>query len=73
MNAQRLEEHDKSLSKLELSTIMSEPSSNRQVIAIAGAGSLGRYICEELLSSPDFSLVILTRSVHLPLLHPPPL
>ncbi|KAL9031262.1 MAG: hypothetical protein Q9196_000700 [Gyalolechia fulgens] len=40
---------------------------NRQVIAIAGAGDLGRYICEEILASPDFSVVILTRSVK----HPP--
>ena len=46
---------------------MSDLSGNRQVIAIAGAGDLGRYICEELLASPDFSVVILTRSVYTPI------
>ena len=35
----------------------------REVIALAGVGDLGRYVCEELLASPYFSVVILTRSV----------
>ncbi|CAL8580580.1 hypothetical protein XPA_006302 [Xanthoria parietina] len=35
---------------------------DRQVIAVAGAGHLGRYVCEELLASPDFRPVVLTRS-----------
>ncbi|KAL8786520.1 MAG: hypothetical protein Q9213_002747 [Squamulea squamosa] len=34
---------------------------NRQVIAVAGVGHLGRYICEELLASPDFKVIILAR------------
>ncbi|KAL8749303.1 MAG: hypothetical protein Q9184_006862 [Pyrenodesmia sp. 2 TL-2023] len=34
---------------------------DRQVIAIAGAGHLGKYVCEELLASPDFDVVVLTR------------
>ncbi|KAL9130664.1 MAG: hypothetical protein Q9217_001191 [Psora testacea] len=34
----------------------------RQVIAVAGVGDLGRYICEELLASPVFDVVVLTRS-----------
>ncbi|KAL8809571.1 MAG: hypothetical protein Q9200_003291 [Gallowayella weberi] len=36
----------------------------RQVVALAGAGSLGRYVCEAFLDSPDFDIVILTRSLH---------
>lgn len=35
----------------------------REVIALAGAGDLGRYISEELLASRHFDLVILTRGV----------
>ncbi|KAL8849529.1 MAG: hypothetical protein Q9221_005463 [Calogaya cf. arnoldii] len=36
-------------------------ASNRQVIAVAGVGQLGRYVCEELLASPDFEVVVLAR------------
>lgn len=35
----------------------------RRVVAVAGAGSLGRYACEELLAAPDFELVIISRDV----------
>ncbi|KAL9006068.1 MAG: hypothetical protein Q9188_001195 [Gyalolechia gomerana] len=34
---------------------------DRQVIAVAGVGHLGRYVCEELLASPNFDVVVLTR------------
>lgn len=37
-----------------------------EVIAIAGAGDLGRYVCEEILKSPSFVPVILSRGVRLP-------
>ena len=41
----------------------------RQVIALAGVGDLGRYVCEELHASPDFDAIVLTRAVsHLPLI-----
>ncbi|KAI4086738.1 MAG: hypothetical protein LQ344_007307 [Seirophora lacunosa] len=33
----------------------------RQVIALAGVGHLGRYVCEELIASPDFDVIVLTR------------
>ena len=36
---------------------------NIQVVAVAGVGHLGRYVCEELLASPDFDVVVLTREV----------
>ena len=39
--------------------------SDRKVIAIAGAGDLGRYVCEALLESPSFAPIILTRGVSL--------
>lgn len=39
-----------------------------EVIAIAGAGDLGRYVCEEILKSPSFVPVILSRGVRLPTL-----
>lgn len=35
----------------------------RQVVAVAGVGDLGRYVCEELLASPDFHVIVLTRQV----------
>lgn len=35
----------------------------RQVIALAGVGDLGRYVCEELHASPDFDVIVLTRAV----------
>lgn len=38
----------------------------RKVIAIAGAGDLGRYICEEILKSLDFVPIILSRGVGSP-------
>lgn len=41
----------------------------KQVIAIAGVGELGRYICEELASDSRFTVVVLTRQVDLPSLH----
>ncbi|KAL8993177.1 MAG: hypothetical protein Q9169_006549 [Polycauliona sp. 2 TL-2023] len=33
----------------------------RQVVAVAGVGHLGRYVCEELLASPNFDVVVLAR------------
>ncbi|KAL9638264.1 MAG: hypothetical protein Q9164_001667 [Protoblastenia rupestris] len=38
-------------------------STTRQTIAVAGVGDLGKYICEELLASPHFDIIVLTRSV----------
>jgi hypothetical protein len=35
----------------------------RQVIAVAGVGILGNYICDELQKSPGFDIIVLTRSV----------
>jgi len=35
----------------------------RQTIALAGVGDLGRYVCEELLESSQFDIVVLTREV----------
>ena len=40
---------------------------DRQVIAVAGVGHLGRYICEELLAAPDFDIIVLSRQVSLPI------
>ncbi|KAK3172577.1 hypothetical protein OEA41_005901 [Lepraria neglecta] len=40
----------------------------RQTIAVAGVGDLGKYICEELLTSSDFSVIVLSRVVHASLL-----
>jgi len=40
-----------------------------QVIALAGAGDLGRYVCEELLASDQFHVVVLTRGVRAPAHH----
>ena len=42
---------------------------NRQVIAVAGVGDLGKYICEELLTSDDFTVIVLSRRVRRPNLH----
>lgn len=39
---------------------------DRQVIAVAGAGHLAKYVCDELLASPDFDVVVLTRQVSIP-------
>ncbi|KAI4251761.1 MAG: hypothetical protein LQ352_004673 [Teloschistes flavicans] len=36
-------------------------SSPRPVIALAGVGNLGRYICEELVASAHFDVVVLSR------------
>ncbi|KAI4100216.1 MAG: hypothetical protein L6R37_005621 [Teloschistes peruensis] len=36
-------------------------SHSKPVIALAGVGNLGRYICEELLASPNFDVVVLSR------------
>lgn len=39
------------------------------MIALAGVGDLGRYVCEELQASPHFNVIVLTRAVsHLPLM-----
>lgn len=38
-------------------------ANDRQVIAVAGVGHLGRYVCEELHASPNFDVVVLTRQV----------
>ena len=37
--------------------------SHRQVIAVAGVGDLGKYICEELQASEDFDVIALSRKV----------
>jgi len=34
-----------------------------QVIAVAGAGDLGKYACEELLRDERYDLVVLSRKV----------
>ena len=34
---------------------------SRQTIVLAGVGDLGRYVCEELLASPHFDVVVLSR------------
>lgn len=41
-------------------------TSTPEVIAIAGAGDLGRYVCEELLKSTSFVPIILSRGVRSP-------
>ena len=38
----------------------------RKVIAIAGAGDLGRYVCEEFLKSSSFVPIVLSRGVSSP-------
>jgi len=35
----------------------------RQTIALAGVGDLGRYVCEGLIESSEFDIVVLTREV----------
>lgn len=40
-------------------------SKSKPVIALAGVGNLGRYVCEELNSSPHFDVVVLSRGVSL--------
>lgn len=35
----------------------------KQVIALAGVGAVGKYFCEELLASDRFDIVVLSRSV----------
>lgn len=44
-------------------------SDTRQVIAVAGVGDLGKYICEELLASDEFTAIVLSRGVRRPNLH----
>ncbi|MCJ1228201.1 hypothetical protein MMC12_004862 [Toensbergia leucococca] len=34
---------------------------DRQVIALAGVGNFGRYVCEELLEDPRFKVVVISR------------
>ena len=50
-----------------IAKILSDPGvnmpHNRQVVAVAGVGHLGRYVCEELLACPDFDVVVLARGV----------
>ncbi|KAI4120889.1 MAG: hypothetical protein LQ338_006696 [Usnochroma carphineum] len=36
----------------------------RKVVALAGVGDLGKYVCEELLASPDFDVVVLSRGTN---------
>ena len=43
--------------------------SHRSTIAVAGAGDLARYPISVLLSTPNFSVAILTRSTVRPLTH----
>lgn len=43
---------------------------HRQVVAVAGVGHLGRYICEELLASPHFEVIVLARPVSISSIHP---
>ena len=38
-------------------------STKPQVIAVAGVGNLGKYICDELRKAPDFDVIVLTRKV----------
>lgn len=38
--------------------------STRKVIALAGVGNLGRYVCEQLVSDDRFSVVLLSRQVY---------
>lgn len=35
----------------------------REVIALAGVGNLGKYLCEELLSSSIYSVIVISRNV----------
>ena len=35
----------------------------KQVIAVAGVGDVGRYLCEELLTNNRFDVVVISRSV----------
>ncbi|KAL2049948.1 hypothetical protein ABVK25_009815 [Lepraria finkii] len=37
------------------------PTTRPQTIALAGVGDLGKYTCEELLASPRFSVIVLSR------------
>ena len=41
------------------------PTGAQEVIALAGAGDLGRYVCEEFLRCSDFVPIILSRGVGL--------
>ena len=47
------------------------PDESKEIIAVAGVGNLGKYICEELLASQDFAPIILTRNVSLVLVCSP--
>lgn len=38
----------------------------REIIAVAGVGDLGKYICEELVASDKFDVIVLSRGVSLP-------
>ena len=38
----------------------------REVIAVAGVGDLGKYICEELVASDQFDVIVLSRGVSRP-------
>ncbi|RJE26992.1 hypothetical protein PHISCL_00693 [Aspergillus sclerotialis] len=42
-------------------------SQKRQIIAIAGVGGLGQYICQELSADGRFTVIVLTRQGNLPL------
>lgn len=35
----------------------------QQVIALAGVGDVGRYVCEELIADDRFDVVVLSRNV----------
>ena len=39
----------------------------RKVIALAGAGDLGKYICEELTADERFDVVVISRGVNSPI------
>lgn len=41
-------------------------STTPPIIALAGVGDLGRYVCEELLASSQFEVVVLSRGVRSP-------
>ena len=40
-------------------------AAERQVIALAGVGDFGKYVCEELLADDRFEVVVISRGVNL--------
>ena len=60
----------RSLQLAQKQSTMTTTNLGREVIALAGAGDLGRYVCEEILKSPDFVPIILSRGVGTSTPHP---